>query len=395
MEKKITAAFVANTSWYIYNLRMGVIRKLKERGYHILVIAPKDNYTHYIISEGYHHIDVQVDNKGRSIFSDLRYLRKLITIYRTYQVDFIFHYTIKPNIYGSIATRIAGKKSISVVSGAGYTFIKKNALHYLSIFLYRLSLQFAEEVWFVNKDDQREFIERGITTAEKTKRLAGEGVNIQHFAPAFPFQERERKTVKFLLSARLIWDKGIGVFVEAAQIIKQQYPEVEFALLGFLDVDNPSAISSEEIYNWHKKGYINYLGETEDVRPYIEDADCFVLPSYYREGTPRSLLEAAAMAKPIITTDNIGCREIVKDGYNGLLCKKKDAVDLAEKMEIILKMSTQERRQMGLNGRKRIIKHFDESLVIACYIEVLKKYFPLQHKKKTSEINRHSLGSKK
>lgn len=380
----MTAAFVANTSWYIYNLRIGVIRKLKESGYDIIVIAPKDNYTHYIISEGYQHFDVQMSNKGRNIFGELRYMRNLLKIYRKHQPDFIFHYTIKPNIYGSIAARLAGCKSIAVVSGAGHTFIKKNALHYISIQMYRFSMRFAEEVWFVNKDDLREFTGNGITIPEKAKLLPGEGVNIQHFAPDFHFKEQKSNTIRFLLSARLIWDKGIGVFVEAARIIKRKYPHTEFALLGFLDVDNPSAISSEQIYNWHKKGYITYLGETEDVRPYVEDADCFVLPSYYREGTPRSLLEAAAMAKPIITTDNVGCREVVEHGYNGFLCKTKDPDDLARKMETIIKMTAEERRQMGLNGRKRVLQKFDENLVIRRYVEVLKRYLRLPSRKRSN-----------
>lgn len=385
MKKKLTIAFVANTSWYIYNLRIGIIRKLKESGYGIVVIAPKDSYTHYIVSEGYQHFDVPINNKGRSILADLQYLRKLSKAYKKCKPDFIFHYTIKPNIYGSIAANLAKRKSIAVVSGAGHTFIKRNALHYISTQLYRFALQFSEEVWFVNRDDLKEFTENRIVNSAKVNLLPGEGVNIQHFAPEIPMNKKETRTMKFLLSARLIWDKGIGIFVDAAKIIKRKYPHVEFELLGFLDVDNPSAISSEQVLSWHKKGYVTYLGKTEDVRPYIKEADCFVLPSYYREGTPRSLLEAAAMAKPIVTTDNVGCREVVKHGYNGLLCRVKDPIDLAEKMEVIINMSTVERQKMGLNGRKMVLEKFDENLVIKYYTEVLRRYFPAYEKKISSK----------
>ena len=369
-KKKI--AIVANTSWYVYNLRLGVIRRLKEEGHEVLIIAPKDSYTHYLLSEDYQHIDVSIQNKGKSLFSDLRYLAKLVRIYKTYQPDFIFHYTIKPNVYGSMAARIANIKSIAVVSGAGHAFLKRNLLYRITSLMYRLAFLFTEQVWFVNKDDLNEFIDHRIVDKNKTQLLPGEGVNIHHFSPSFN-RTYGSDTVNFLLSARLLWDKGIGQYVEAAKIIKQKYKNVNFYLLGFLDVENPSAISSSQIYDWHHNEDIIYLGKTEDVRPYIEDCDCFVLPSYYREGTPRSLLEAASMARPIITTDNIGCREVVKDGYNGFLCEPKSVKDLVAKMEYIISMTPKQRQLMGLNGRKMMIQQFDEHLVVDKYVEVVKE----------------------
>jgi glycosyltransferase involved in cell wall biosynthesis len=366
--KKI--AIVANTSWYVYNLRLGVIRRLKEEGYEVLVITPKDSYTHYLLSEDYQHVDINIQSKGKSLFSDLRYFRKLLQIYKSYEPDFIFHYTIKPNVYGSLAARVAGIKSIAVVSGAGHTFLKKNFLYRVISLMYRLAFQFTKQVWFVNKDDLNEFVEHRIIPKGKAQLLPGEGVNIQHFSPNFD-RMPNKNSMNFLLSARLLWDKGIGQYVEAAKIIKSKYSGVNFYLLGFLDVENPSAISSTQIYDWHHNGDITYLGKTEDVRPYVANCDCFVLPSYYREGTPRSLLEAAAMAKPIITTDNVGCREVVKDGYNGFLCEPKNVDDLVKKMEMMIGMTTQQRHMMGLNGRKFVIEYFDEQLVVERYVSVL------------------------
>lgn len=365
-------AFVANTSWYIYNLRMGVIRALQAEGYEIVSIAPVDSYTVNLTDEGIEHHHFKIDNKGRNLHRDFSSLLHLAKLYRRLRLDFIFHYTIKPNIYGSIAARRHGVPSISVVSGAGYTFAKKNLLYGLTIFLYRIASVFALETWFVNTDDLEEFLEKKIVKTDKIRLLPGEGVDTSHFSPRPKRTDDDNKLI-FLLSARLIWDKGIGEYVAAAQRIRQQFPNAIFQLLGFLDVENPSAISSQQIHDWHKEGNIQYLGETRDVRPYLEKIDCFVLPSFYREGTPRSLLEAAAMAIPIITTDNVGCREVVRDGYNGLLCNTQSVDDLVDKMKVIIQLTVEERTQMGKNGRKFILENFGEKGVIQHYLEVLKE----------------------
>ncbi|MEM1324693.1 MAG: glycosyltransferase family 4 protein [Bacteroidota bacterium] len=365
-------AFVANTSWYIYNLRIGVIRALQAKGYEIVSIAPTDSYTHYLISEGIEHHSIPIDNKGRNFIKDIKYLWRLAKMYKSLHLDFIFHYTIKPNIYGSLAARWCGLRSVAIVSGAGYTFIRRNWLYDVTILLYRFAMTFAKETWFVNRDDLSEFLDKKIVKPEKTKLLPGEGIDTTHFSPQPPSTLHEG--IRFLLSARLIWDKGVGEYVAAAKQIKAEFPNTTFQLLGFLDVENPTAIGSEQIYKWQREGNIQYLGKTEDVRPYVADCDCFVLPSYYREGTPRSLLEAAAMAKPIITTDNVGCREVVRDGYNGYLCERRSVDDLVEKMRQMIQLSAAERRAMGKRGRAFIVKHFDEQLVIAYYLEVLKAH---------------------
>lgn len=182
----------------MYNLRLGVIRRLKEEGHEVLIIAPKDSYTHYLLSEDYQHIDISIQNKGKSLFSDLRYLAKLVRIYKTYQPDFIFHYTIKPNVYGSMAARIANIKSIAVVSGAGHAFLKRNLLYRITSLMYRLAFLFTEQVWFVNKDDLNEFIDHRIVDKNKTQLLPGEGVNIHHFSPSFN-RTYDSDTVNFFI----------------------------------------------------------------------------------------------------------------------------------------------------------------------------------------------------
>ena len=169
----------------------------------------------------------------------------------------------------------------------------------------------------------------------------------------------------------MLWEKGVGEYVEATRIVKRSFPDVDFCLLGPLDVQNPAAISRSQIDAWLAEGMVRYLGVSNDVRAEITMADCIVLPSYYREGVPRSLLEAAAMGRPIITTDAVGCREVVKDGVNGFLCRVRDEDDLAEKMERMLALSREERSEMGRHGREKMEREFDEGLVIDRYLEVI------------------------
>jgi len=168
----------------------------------------------------------------------------------------------------------------------------------------------------------------------------------------------------------MVWDKGIGEYVEAARRLREHFPYAEFFLLGFLDVQNPTAISRAQMDLWVAEGVVNYLGETDDVRPHLAAADCIVLPSY-REGTPRTLLEAAAMARPIVTTDAVGCREVLDDGRNGFLCKPRDAGDLAAKMELMLLLTDEQRREMGLRGREKMEREFDEQIVIRKYLDTI------------------------
>lgn len=170
----------------------------------------------------------------------------------------------------------------------------------------------------------------------------------------------------------MLWDKGVGEYVEAARRVKQLYPDAEFGLLGFLDVKNPAAISREQMDEWVAEGVVNYLGVSDDVREQIAQADCVVLPSY-REGTPRTLLEAAAMARPLIATDAVGCREVVEDGVNGYLCRVKDAEDLADRMERMIGLSDDERTEMGRRGREKVEREFDEQFVIDAYLKAIRE----------------------
>jgi len=239
--------------------------------------------------------------------------------------------------------------------------------------LYRLALGRSAKVFFQNNDDCQMFITGGLVRAEVADLLPGSGVDLSRFSvvPLGTACGAER-TFRFLLIARMLWDKGVGEFAEAAKLIRDRWPQAECCLLGFMDVKNPGAISRAQMDSLVATGVI-YLGVSDDVRLQLAAADCVVLPSYYREGTPRTLLEAAAMGRPIITTDAVGCREVVDDGVNGFLCKPRDAVDLAATMELMLSLTYSQRAEMGLRGRAKMEAEFDEQIVIDNYLAAIEK----------------------
>ena len=374
MRKKI--AFIANSSWYLYNLRLGVIEAVQREGFDILLIAPEDKYTVRLCEKGYKYIPLTLNSQGTNPFKDFKIFLQIVRIFLSERPDFVFNYTIKPNIYGSLAARFCAIPSISVVSGLGYAFHQQNWLFFLVKFLYQFAIVSNHSVWFVNKDDQQLFLKSGIIPEDKAHLLPGEGIDTEHFTDGI-FSEKKRRNgkVRFLLSGRLLWEKGVGVYVEAAKRVKKAYPHAEFGILGFLDAKNPGAITSDQMSQWINEGVIHYLGETDDVRPQLYHTDCFVLPSFYGEGMPRSLLEAASMKLPIITTDNAGCRDVVKDQVNGFICQPKDAGDLADKMEQFLRLSLEERMEFGRQGREKVVAKYHERFVAERYLELLSTFF--------------------
>lgn len=231
----------------------------------------------------------------------------LYKIYKKISPNIIFNYSIKPIIYGSIAAKLSNIPSIAVNIGLGYTFINTNLITKISHLLYKFSLQFPKQVWFINEDDRNEFVTRNFVKKEKTLVLPSEGINIEYFSPIIV---KETNKIIFLLIARILWDKGIGEYYEAAKLIKAKYTDVEFQLLGNIDLENPKGISKDILQKWHDEKVINYLGYAKDVRKYISNASCVVLPSY-REGKGMTLIEAGSMQKPLIATNVEGCKDIV------------------------------------------------------------------------------------
>lgn len=376
MGKKTKIAIVSNTSWSVYNFRLGLIRRLQELGYEISIIAPQDNFSAKLVAEGFHFHHIYTNNYSTNPFNDLRTLLQLKRIYQKNKFDFIFHYTIKPNIYGTLAARWCGIPSIAITTGLGRLFSFNNKLvKFLSTKLYQIAARYSQQVWFLNQSDLNSFVKKGITSKEKAFLLPSEGIDTQKFKPTESYSKREQKRLTFLFAGRIIWDKGVKEFVEAAKMIKKQHSNIEFQILGFIDPANPNAVPYEDIQRWQRQNIISYLGETEDVRPYLEETSCLVFPSFYNEGVSRILLEAAAMGKPIITTDNVGCRDVVKDNLNGFICQPKDKNDLAQKILKFMELPFREQESMGLNGRRVVLEKFSEERIINIYVDYLSSYF--------------------
>lgn len=372
MEKKIL--FVGNTAWSMFNFRLNVMLSFLEKGFKVYVAAPDDDFSKKIKEKGIEFISLKkLNNKGTNILDDLSFLKELYTIYRSQKPQFVFHYTVKPNIYGSLACSLLGIPCIAITTGLGYAFAEKNLIASVVIQLYKFSLKKSKEVWFLNQDDFDTFIHRSIIPPSKAFLLNSEGVDTKHFTPLEKINTSSNTI--FLFSARLIIDKGIKEFIEAIILLKNQGLNIEGHIVGFLDVKNPNGISKQDLDAYiNNNNCIDYKGSTSDVRQFIRNADCVVLPSFYREGVPRILMEAAAMAKPIITTDNVGCRETLIDQVTGYLCMPKSVEDLAKKMKQFMQLNTQEKITMGEKGREKIVNDFDETLIIKTYHSKLNQF---------------------
>lgn len=369
MSKKILVSI--NTSWNIINFRLGLLKALQKEGYEILVLAPKDEYVKQFEEHNFKYYKIKMNNKGTNPVEDTKLVISYYKILKKIKPDLMLNYTIKPNVYGTIAANMLKIPTINNIAGLGTLFVKENFVTKIAKLLYKYSQSKASHIFFQNNEDYELFTSKKIVKKSKSSVLPGSGVDTNKFLPLVV--EKTDDTFRFLLISRMLWDKGIQEYIDAARILKKKYNNIEFQLLGFLDVSNKSAISKKQMDKWVKEGIVNYLGISDNVRNEISKCDCIVLPSFYREGTPRTLLESASMAKPIVTTNNIGCKDVVDDKTTGFLCKKQDSNDLAEKLEKMINMNKKELQTMGQKGREKIINEFDETIVVEKYLKEIKK----------------------
>ena len=365
--KKI--AFVSNNAWSMYNFRREILLHFIEQGNIVYVVTPHDDYSERLAKLGCQIVEVDFDNRSANPFNDWKLYRNLKSVYQRIGAEVIFHYVIKPNIYGSLAASALRTRSVAIITGLGYTFSRKNWLNIIVKQMYRFALKKCQAVCFLNEEDAAGFAQERIVDASKIRILPGEGIDTGYFLPSV--KKDAKDPFVFLMSARMLKSKGHVIFAEASGILRNKGYKFESRLIGFFEKNHPDTISHEQLEEWEAKGLIQYKGFAEDVRPYLKDADCFVLPTAYNEGLSRGIMEAASMELPVITTRQRGCKELVLDGESGLFCKLNDAHDLSQKMEQVLLLSDVERDNMGKAGRKLVSGKFHVRNVIREYDELV------------------------
>ncbi|MDA9656065.1 glycosyltransferase family 4 protein [Flavobacteriales bacterium] len=354
-----------NTSWNVYNFRLGLIKSLQLKGYEIVALAPKDEYVIKLESIGVKCCHVSINQKGTNPISDYILFLNYLKLFKKIKPDLILSYTIKPNIYGNFAAQVLNIPTINNISGLGTLFIKSTFISFIGKILYKFSLKRSAHIFFQNNHDRKLFLKSNLVSSHNSSVIPGSGVDTE----IFKNNKNINRGQKYLFLGRLIGDKGVFEYLEAAAKIVEEYPEVQFLLAGELGYNNKTALSEIQLDSY-TNSQIKYLGKIDNIVNLLKSIDVMVLPSY-REGLSKSLIEAASMSIPIITTDVPGCNDVVEDGYNGFICEVKSSESLQKKIKKMIELSSEKRIEMGKNGRKIVIDKFDEDIIIKHYIKVI------------------------
>lgn len=367
----------ANSDWYLYNFRLSLAQVLRAQGHEVLLLCPPGRYVDELRQAGFRWIGFELSRSGMNPWSELATLGRLVLLYRRERPDVVHHFTIKCVLYGSIAARLAPIGAvINAVTGLGHVFSASDLTARIVRpgvdKLYRLALH-GTQVIFQNPDDQAAFLARGLTKHAECHLIRGSGVDVARFRP--PESRPDGEVRQVLLASRLLWAKGVGEFVEAARRVRQIMPQAVFLIAGESDAGNPGAIPAATIESWKTQGDIKILGHCDDMAPLLRQVDLVVLPSYYGEGVPRSLTEAAASGLPLIASDTPGCREIVMDGVNGILVPPRNVERLVEAILALLQ-SRVSRAEMGKRSRELACREFAEEGVLQQTLRIYEKVRP-------------------
>lgn len=357
-----------NSTWNFVNFRAGLLRALAGQGYELVAVAPDDGYVDELTRLHCRYLPVKMKRRTTSVIGETHLLAQYAALLRRERPCAQLTFTIKPNIYGSLAARAYHIPSIANVAGLGTTFLQAGPLNRLVRAMYSAALRPSPITFFQNDADRELFSAAGIVRRERSRLLPGSGVDLHRFSPRSSASDVPGPI--FLLLGRFLWAKGLAEYADAARAIRLRHPSAEFRLLGMPET-GAGAVDGAQLLRWQQEGVMRIFPAVDDVRPALADADCVVLPSFYPEGTPRSLLEAAAMGRPIITTNVPGCRDIVEDGQNGYLCEPRDAMSLRQAIERFVSLGPTERQEMGRKSRAAAENRFDEQIVINAYLSAL------------------------
>ncbi len=391
VSKPVHVVFSSNAGWYLWNFRRTLMRHIETEGFRVSAVCSSDEYTERL-SQSFRHYPIHILQRvGMNPFADGLLFFEYLWRYAQLKPDLVLNFTIKPNIYSSLACRVLGIPCISTVTGLGYAFGKESHLKRLVVFLYRIALVGNKKVIFQNEDDRDLFVREGIIPSEQAELVAGSGVDMGRFSPdATMIPSGGGESLVFAVSSRMLIEKGIAEFVEAARVVKGRFPATRFLLIGPIDHTKPLGFRRSEIQEWEDEGIIQYLGNVDDMVTCLRSIDVAVLPSSYREGIPKSLLEAMSLEKIIITTDVPGCRAVVKGlsdssksssdaaakvriGLNGMLVPPKNVEALASAMLAVIEMNSEERLSMGKAGRQIVKDEYDQEIVLRRYRKMVEE----------------------
>lgn len=366
----------SNTFWSIYNFRRSLIRRLINDGYKVYAISADDKYRRLLEEMGCETVIIRnFDAQSTALHKEAALIREIIRTMRALPCEYIYTFTIKPNLYTALTTALTGKKVVLTVNGLGNVFSEGGTISRLSLLLFKNAFRRAFQVVFQNRDDYAFFKERISLNSSKVRFVRGSGVNTDEFEASTKPSPQGNRLI-FLMACRLLKEKGVYQYIAAARRIKEKLPGAQFWLLG-MEAKNPSAISLDEIRRFDEDGTIKLLGQTDDVNGLLERADVLVLPSFYNEGVPRILLEGLSKGMPIITTDSVGCRETVIHEKNGYMIEPKSTEALETAFLRMIELSPEERDIMRRESRRLAETEFDEAKVIENYVSMIRDTRPV------------------
>ncbi len=350
---------LGNSDLVVYNFRLELIERLLSDGHEVIVCSPYGERIGSLSLLGCKFIDIKISRHGTNPIKELKLLKEYKKIIKNVKPDIVFTYTIKPNIYGALACKKFNVPCVANITGLGTAVENCGLIQKATVFLYKIAFRNIKKVYFQNSENMQFFVSKKIAIG-KHDLLPGSGVNLERF---YPIKYPKKDTVEFAFISRIMKEKGIDQYLDAAKIIKQKYPNTVFHVCGFFEQEY-----KEIIDDYASQGIIVYHGMLRDVKTVLKDIHCTIHPTYYPEGIANVLLESSACARPIITTNRSGCREVIDDGVNGFVVKMKDTNDLAQKIEKFIALPYEQKVQMGLAGRKKVESEFDRQIVVEKYI---------------------------
>lgn len=353
---------ISNHHAYTYNFRKEIIEELIKNDYEVYLTLPYGEMVDDLIALGCHYIESELSRHGTNVLEDFKLLLRYRSIMKEVRPDIVLTFTIKPNIYGGLACRSLNIPQIANITGLGTAVENPGLMQKITVQLYKHAFKNVHTVFFQNEENMQFFVDRKIALG-KHKLLPGSGVNTERFSLLeYPSDE----VIRFVFISRIMKEKGIDYYLEAAKYIKAKYPNTEFHICGFSEEDYEDTLKEYE-----EKGIINYHGMVRDIRTILKDMHCTIHPTYYPEGMSNVLLESAASGRPVIATNRSGCREIIDDNVNGYLVEPKNERDLISAITKFLKLDYKSKKLMGLKGREKVTSDFDRKIVVNSYMEVI------------------------